>query len=55
MLMAPHLDIYSTLTPNRKSYQLSKPEIEFHVMEEMYVALRMCTCAEKKTFFGKDN
>ena len=30
------------LTPNRKSYQLSKPEIEYHVMEEMYAALRMC-------------
>ena len=29
------------LTPNRKSYQLSKPEIEFHVMEETYVALYM--------------
>ena len=40
------------LTPNRKSYQLSKPEIEFHMMEEMYVALCMCTCAEK-TVFGK--
>ena len=26
------------LTLNRKSYQLSKPEIEFHVMEEMFAA-----------------
>ena len=43
------------LTPNRKSYQLSKPEIEFHMMEEMYAALCMCTCAEKTTFFGKDD
>ena len=43
------------LTPNQKFYQLSKPEIEFHVMEEMYAALRMCTCAEKTTFLGKDN
>ena len=42
------------LTQNRKSYQLSKPEIEFHMMEEMYAALRMCTCAEKMTFLGKD-
>ena len=31
------------LTLNRKSYQLSKPEIEFHMMEEMYAALCMCT------------
>ena len=29
------------LTLNRKSYQLSKPKIECHVMEEMYAALRM--------------
>ena len=38
------------LTLNRKSYQLSQPEIQFYVMEEMYPALRMCTCAEKTTF-----
>ena len=47
MFMTPHLDSHSTstteLTPNQKSYQLSKPEIEFHVMEEMYPVLRMCT------------
>ena len=43
------------LTLNRKSYQLSKPEIEFHVMEEMYAALCNCTCAEKTTFLGKDD
>ena len=50
------LDLTATaqLTPNRKSYQLSKPEIEFHVMEEMYAALCMCACA-KKTFVGKDD
>ena len=42
-------------TPNRKSYQLSKPEIEFHMMEETYEALCMCGCAEKTTFLGKDN
>ena len=43
------------LTLNRKSYQLSKPEIEFHVMEEMCAALCMCTCAEKTALLGKDN
>ena len=42
------------LTPNRKSYQLSKPEKEFHVIEEMYAALRMHMCAEKKIYLGKD-
>ena len=34
---------------------MSKPEIEFHVMEEMYAALCMCTCAEKTIFLGKDD
>ena len=29
------------LTPNRKSYQLSEPEIEINVMEDMYAALHM--------------
>ena len=43
------------LTLNRKSYQLSKPEIEFHVMEEMYAALRKCMSAEKTTFLDKDD
>ena len=43
------------LTQNRKSYQLSKPEIEFHVMVEMYAALCMCACAKKTTFVGKDD
>ena len=43
------------MTPNQKSYQLSKPEIEFHMMEEMYAALCMRGCAEKTTFLGKDN
>ena len=43
------------LTPNPKYYQLSMPEIEFHVMVEMYVALCMWTCAEKTTFFGKED
>ena len=43
------------LTPNQKFYQLSKPEIEFHVMKEMYAALRMCTYAEKTTFLSKDD
>ena len=35
---------------NRKCYQLSKPEIEFAVMKEMYAALGMHTCSEKMTF-----
>ena len=51
MFSTPHLDSHSTTDPKPKSYQLSKPEIEFHVMEEMYAALCMCTCAEKTIFF----
>ena len=43
------------LTPNRKSYQLSKPEKEFYVMEEIDAASRMRMCAEKTTFLGKDD
>ena len=45
----------SQLTPNRKSYQLFKLEIEFHVMEEMYAASHMRMCAEKTKFLGKDD
>ena len=37
------------------NYITSKAEIEFNVMEEMYAALRMCACAEKTTFLGKDD
>ena len=37
-------------TPNQKYYQLSKPEIEFDVMEEMYAASCMRTFEEKTTF-----
>ena len=43
------------LTLNRKSYQLSKPEKEFHVMEDMYAASPMRMSAEKMTFLGKDD
>jgi len=43
------------LTPNQKFNQISKPEIEFDVNEEMYIVLRMRTCAEKTKFLAKDN
>ena len=39
------------LTPNQRSYQLSKQEIESHMIKEMYTALRKRTCEEKKTTF----
>ena len=47
------LTVTAQMTPSQKSYRLSKPEIVFHMMEEMYAALCMCTCAEKTTVFGK--
>ena len=43
-----------TQTGNQ-SYLLSKPEKEFHVMEEMYAASQMRMSAEKTTFLGKDD
>ena len=46
------LTVPAQLTQNWKSCQLSKPDIELHVMEEMYAALCMCMCAEKTTFIG---
>ena len=48
-----HLTATAQLTPNRKSYQLSKPEIEFHVMEEIYAASHMRKCAERRHFEAK--
>ena len=41
-LHLPILTATVQLTPNRKSYQPSIQEIKFHMMEEMYAALRMC-------------
>ena len=39
------------LTVNRKCYQVLKPEIEFHMMNEIYAALRMCTHIQKRRHF----
>ena len=55
MFTTPHLDSHNTTDPNQKSYQLSKPEKEFHMMEEIYVASRMHMCEEKTTLLGKDD
>ena len=38
MFTTPHLDSHSTTDLKPEILQLSKPEIEFHVMGEMYVA-----------------
>ena len=40
---------------NRKCYQVFKPEMEFKMMNIIYVALRMCMHAEKTTFSRKDH
>ena len=45
MFTTPTLTATAQLTPNWKSYQLSKPEIEFHVMEinvRGIMHVRMC-------------
>ena len=55
MFTTPTLTATAQLTPNWKSYQLSKPEKEFHLMEEMYAASQMRMSAEKTTFLGKDD
>ena len=39
------------LTVNRKCYQVLKPEIEFHMMNEIYAALRICTHIQKRRHF----
>ena len=49
MLMTSHLDSHSTTDAT-----LSRSEIDFKVMEKMYVALCMRRCSEKK-IFGKDD
>ena len=48
--MTTHLDRHSNTDPNRKRYQLSRLEIEFDVIKEMYAALGMHTYSEKTTF-----
>ena len=40
---------------NRKCYQVFKPEMEFNMLNIIYVALRMCTHTEKTTFKCKDD
>ena len=54
MFMTPHLDSHSTTDPEPELLSLSKPEKEFHIMEEMYEALCMCMCmcAKKTTFLA---
>ena len=39
------------LTVNRKCYQVLKPEIEFHMMNEIYAALRMRIHIQKRRHF----
>ena len=50
LLMTPQLDRHRETDPKRERYQLSKPEIEFAMIKEMYVALGMHTCSENTSF-----
>ena len=40
---------------NRKSYQVSKPEMEFHIINIIYAELSMRAQSEKTTFSCKDD
>ena len=40
---------------NRKSYQVSKPEMDFHMINIIYAALPMRAQTEKTTFSCKDD
>ena len=40
---------------NQKYYQVSKPEIEFNMMNIIYMLLRMYMHREKTTFICKDH
>ena len=40
---------------NRKYYQVSKPEIDFHIINIIYAALPMHAQIEKTTFSCKDD
>ena len=53
MFTTPTLTATAQLTPNWKSYRLSKPDIEFEAREEMYAALHMRMCDEMTTSLGK--
>ena len=54
MVVTPSLGNHSTSVPNPESLSAVSPEIEFAIIKKMYVALCIDVCAEKKTFFGKD-
>ena len=53
--MTPHLDRHSKTGPNRINYQLSKLEIEYDVMEEMYAALGLTLKFRRDDFLDKDH
>ena len=54
--MTPYLDSHSTT--DAKQEMLSAVKTGNRIRRDgkkMYAALRMCTCAEKTTVFGKDD
>ena len=51
--MAPTLIATAPSSSHRKQFQLSKPETEFHVKEEMYLALLMHRCGENTACLEK--
>ena len=55
MFMTPHLDSHSTTDLKPEILSAVQTGNRFHVMEEMYAALCMYTCAKKTTILGKDD
>ena len=49
--MISHLDSHTTT--DVKPDQMSKPEMEFHMIRKMYVALPMCLQQKRRRFHAK--
>ena len=51
----PSLTVARQLISNRICYQLSKPEMEFHMIDITYAAMHMRAQTKKTTFSWKDD
>ena len=55
MLCLYNREIWPQLMLNRKWYQVSKPEMEFHMINIIYASLPLCAQTDKTTFSCKDD
>ena len=53
--MTSHLDSHGQVILNQKCYQVSKPEMELHMINTIYAALPMHTETKKTTFSCYDD